>query len=437
MRVSVFGIGYVGAVSAACLARDGHHVVAVDVNPVKIDAIQQGRSPIVEHGLEDLISRHFQLGNLTATSDIERAIHETELSLICVGTPSNSNGSLDVTHLMRVSEQIGSVIASKNGRHTVIFRSTMLPGTMTGAVVPALERHSGKTAGTDFGVGYYPEFLREGSAILDYDNPGATVFGALDAQTLSSMKMLQPALPITPSEVDLDMAETIKYFNNAWHALKISFANEVGNICSALNVDGHKAMEILCADTRLNISSAYLKPGFAFGGSCLPKDLRALRFRARELEVDTPLLDGIYHANTVQMERAFKIVTESENRKIGIIGLSFKPDTDDLRESPQVILAERLLGKGYSITIFDPNIRLSKLTGANLDYVNHHLPHIAGMLRESLDEVLASSDTVILAHRQLGEAVLTSEGASGKHIIDLVRVNLGLRSGGSYQGLCW
>jgi GDP-mannose 6-dehydrogenase len=319
----------------------------------------------------------------------------------------------------------------------VVFRSTMLPGSMDEVIIPALERTSGLRAGQDFGVGYYPEFLRESSAIADYDAPGAVVFGSIDERTLKAMHALQPGLKVTPHEVDLKGAEIIKYVNNAWHAAKISFSNEVGNICRAIGVDSHQVMRIVCSDTRLNISPAYMMPGFAYGGSCLPKDLRALRYRAKMLDVPTPVLDGVVAANTVQLDRAFRLVEQSGARKVGLVGLSFKADTDDLRESPLVILAETLIGKGYELKIYDPNIRLSRLTGSNLAYVQQRMPHIAALLTEKLDDVVEHAGVLVLAQKKLGVEAMASPKLGGTPVIDLIRVDPALTSRNAYEGLSW
>jgi len=435
MRVAVIGIGYVGAVSAACLVRDGHDVTAVDVSPVKVDGINAGESPIVEPGLDGLIKAGVAAGKLRATTDLEAAIRGTDISLICVGTPSRSNGSLDTGFALRVAEQIGAVLADDTVDHSVIFRSTVLPGTMDTLLIPALEKASGKKAGEGFGIGYYPEFLRESTAIKDYDQPGAVVFGRRDAKTLARLHALQPNIPTKPAEVDIKAAEAIKYFNNAWHALKISFSNEAGNICKAVGIDSHEVMGILCSDTRLNISPAYMKPGFAFGGSCLPKDVRALRAKARELDVASPILEAILSANEEQIQSAYRLVQATGKRRVGILGLSFKSDTDDLRESPMVVLTERLLGKGFEVKVFDPNIRLSRLTGTNLRYVQEYLPHIGRMLCEEADEVLAA-DVLVVSHKNLGE-LITGAMREEKHIVDLARMTAGELSSGNYQGICW
>ena len=436
MNISIFGIGYVGAVSAACLARDGHKVIAVDVNPIKVDELNAGKSPIVEPGLAELIEKHVASGRLSATSDLAGAVAATDMSLICVGTPSRANGSLDTAYAERVAADIGAALKGKPTYHSVVFRSTILPGTMDDLLAPIVEQASGKRAGVDFGLGYYPEFLRESSAIKDYDDPGAIVFGRVDDLTIERLAALQPDAPVQPTVVSMREAEAIKYVNNAWHAVKISFANEVGNVLGALSIDSHVVMSILCQDQRLNISPAYLTPGFAFGGSCLPKDLRALRFKGRDVETPTPMLDATLAANDIQIDRAFRLVEQAKHRRVALIGLSFKSDTDDLRESPLVILAEKLIGRGFQVRIYDPNVRLSRLTGANLAYVTERLPHIAELLCERLEDAVSHGETVILAHKPTGRQVLEG-GVVGKRIIDLARVRPDLRSGGDYVGLSW
>ena len=436
MKISVFGIGYVGAVTAACAARDGHSVIAVDVNPVKVDAINAGRSPIVEPGLDELTAAEVAKGRLCATSDIDRAVADTELSLLCVGTPSRENGAIDLGFVERVAAQIGAALSRKAQGHSVVLRSTVLPGTTEQLLIPTLEASSGKRAGKDFGVAFYPEFLRESTAIRDYDDPGAVVFGSLDDETVTRLQALQVNLPVKPYVVPLRTAEAVKYFNNAWHATKISFANEAGNVCKGLGVDSHEVMNILCSDTRLNISRTYMRPGFAYGGSCLPKDVRALRYRAKQADIATPVLDGIAAANEAQIENAYRLIERTGKKRIGMVGLSFKQDTDDLRESPLVILAERLLGRGFEVSVFDANVRLSRLTGANLVYVQEHLPHIARMLREELAEVVSSSDALVVAHAA-EVARIDADELAQKMVIDLVRYAPGRRSGDNYEGICW
>lgn len=439
MRISVFGIGYVGAVSAGCLAQDGHSVWAVDPNVEKVTTINEGRSPILEPGLEAIIAEQVRTGRLVAVDDPRRAIHETDVSFVCVGTPSRFNGSLDTGYVLRAAEEIGRVLKEKTAFHTVIFRSTMLPGTMDEHVIPVLARTSGKTAGIDFSVGYHPEFLRESTAIKDYYQPGAIVIGANrgDDAVVEVLRDINASLPAVPTVVPIKSAEAIKYVNNCWHALKISFSNEIGNICKALDIDSHEVMEILCADTRLNISTAYMKPGFAFGGSCLPKDLRALRFRARELDVTTPVLDATLAANEVQLRRAYDMVAQLGARRVGIVGLSFKSNTDDLRESPLVELAERLYGKGFSLQIYDPEVKYSALTGANLHYIRSHIPHLSSLLVDDLSAMCDHAEVLVIGKRD-EDAKRAVEMTNGKaKVIDLVRLAEGRNSHDGYHGICW
>jgi GDP-mannose 6-dehydrogenase len=438
MKIAVVGIGYVGAVSAACLARDGHEVIAVDVNPTKVSAIAAGQAPIIEPGLSEAIAAAAADGRLCATTDLAAAIAMAELCLVCVGTPSDSAGGLELAHVLRVASEIGAALKQREGFHSVVVRSTILPGTMDGLVIPALEAASGMKSGEDFGVGYFPEFLREGSAIKDYDDPGLIVFGARDDITFTRLTNLQPATRERVQRVELKTAEGVKYFCNAWHALKISFANEAGNICKAHGISGREVMEALCSDQRLNISKAYMRPGFAYGGSCLPKDLRALRRAARVLDVATPILDAAGAANDVQIELAYNLVTRAKNpnRRIGFLGVSFKPDTDDLRESPFVVLAERLLGKGYEIAIYDANVRFSQLTGANLAYVTEVLPHISKMLREDIADVIGFADTLVVSHAKLAGGLAPSAVAD-KTVVDLGGLPAEFRAAKDYYGICW
>lgn len=436
MQISVFGIGYVGAVSSACLANDGHHVIAVDPNPQKVGPLNEGISPIVEPGLGELIQGGIRSQRLVATSDVREAVNSTDLSFVCVGTPSRSNGSLDTSYVSAAAEQIGAAIREKNSFHSVVMRSTILPGTMESIVLPALERASGRQAGVGFGIAYYPEFLRESTAISDYYDPGAIIFGRHDQATIDRLLEIHKIFKVGPRIVSIRTAEAVKYTNNAWHALKISFANEIGNICKEAGIDGHAVMDVLCADNRLNISKAYLKPGFAFGGSCLPKDLRALRFAARKLDVPTPILDATMDANEEQLRRAYSMVAATGKRRIGIIGLSFKPETDDLRESPLVELAERLYGRGYDIRIYDPNIQVSKLTGANLQFVKAHLPHLTSLLTADVNEVIDHAEVFVLGNRDEAKRLLNIV-QDDRPLIDLVRIDQARCSGDFYQGICW
>src|SRR5690242_12329690 len=366
MKISIFGIGYVGCVSAACLARAGHEVVGVDVNPTKVEIINSGASPIVEPGINELIGEVVKEGKLRATTDVAQAVASTEISLICVGTPSKPNGSLDLGHVRRVCEQIGQALASKSARHTIVVRSTMLPGSIETVAQPALESASGKKAGQDFGLGVNPEFLREGSSLKDFYAPPFTLIGTDDEQTGKTVSSLYSGIDAPVFITSMKTAEMVKYVCNCFHALKVSFGNEIGNICKALDLDSHEVMNVFCADTKLNLSSYYLKPGFAFGGSCLPKDLRAVTYKAKELDVEVPLLSAITSTNRLQIERALDMVLRTGKKRVGVLGFSFKAGTDDLRESPMVTLTETLLGKGLELVIYDRDVSLARLFGSKI-----------------------------------------------------------------------
>ncbi|WP_439816098.1 nucleotide sugar dehydrogenase [Zavarzinia sp. CC-PAN008] len=437
MKVSVFGIGYVGAVTAACLVRDGHAVIAVDPNEDKVRTIREGRAPIVEPGLERLIADGVTSGLLRATSSAAEAIAETELSFICVGTPSLHSGNLDLGFVARVCEQIGAEIAKKEDFHSIVVRSTMLPGSMDQTVIALLERFSGRKAGEGFGIAIYPEFLREGSAIADYDAPSVIVIGRLDAQTLERVRALNSRLAAPEYVTDYATAEAIKYANNAWHAVKVSFANEIGNISGELGIDGHAVMTALCMDTKLNLSPVYLRPGFAYGGSCLPKDLRALRYKAKALDLAVPLLEAAAASNDLQIDRAMRMITSQGRRRVGMLGLSFKAGTDDLRESPLLELAERLHGKGYDLRIFDPNVRYAFLQGANLQYVRSHLPHLSALMVDRAEDILSHAETVVIGNRDPRFAPAIDGLRPDQTVVDLVRHDPARRSGGNYQGICW
>src|SRR5437667_9482427 len=386
MKVSVFGLGYVGSVSAASLAADGHHVVGVDVNRHKVSSVNAGKSPIIEPGLDVLLARAVEEKRLRATTDVAQAVHTTDISLICVGTPSRRNGSLDLTYLTRVCEQIGAELRDKSQYHVVVVRSTVLPGTTHEVVIPALERASGKKYGEGFGVSVNPEFLREGTALKDFRKPPLTLVGHNHAADASGTIALYQAIDAPLVSTSIRVAEMIKYTSNTWHALKVVFANEIGNLCKKLNVDSHDVMEIFCRDEKLNLSSYYLKPGFAFGGSCLPKDVRALQYRAKQVDVDLPVISHILASNTLQIQHAVDEVLETGKKKIGLLGFSFKAGTDDLRESPMVILAEALLGKGLSLRIYDRNVLLARLVGGNKEYIENQIPHLSSLLCDTVEE---------------------------------------------------
>ncbi len=438
MKVSVFGLGYVGSVSAASFAADGHEVVGVDVNPDKVASVNSGRSPIVEPGLEELMSRSVEQGRLQATTCTADAVTATEVSLLCVGTPSRKNGSLDLTYLERVCEQIGTAIKDKPSYHVVVVRSTVLPGTTHGLVIPALERTSGKSYGEGFGVSVNPEFLREGTALKDFRKPPLTLVGHNHAADASGTIALYQAIDAPLVSTSIRVAEMMKYTSNAWHALKVCFANEIGNVCKRLGVDSHEVMDVFCRDEKLNLSSYYLKPGFAFGGSCLPKDVRALQYRAKELDLELPVIQSILPSNRLQIEQAFEQVLETGSKQVGLLGFSFKAGTDDLRESPIVILAEALLGKGVNLRIFDRNVSLARLVGANKEYIEHQIPHLSSLLCDTIDEVIDGSEVIVVGNPGTEFADAVSRCRSDQVVIDLVRLPVdGSLLKADYRGICW
>ncbi len=438
MRVSIFGLGYVGSVSTGCLAALGHQIVGVDINPGKVDRINAGQSPVIEPGLANLIDQGVRAGHIRATTEADAAIAASDLSLICVGTPSAENGGLDMTFVERVSRQIGAALARKTERHTVIVRSTMLPGSTEAVVIPALEQASGRRAGRDFDVIYNPEFLREGSAVHDFFHPPLTLLGPYGGQGIEPAAALYQKIEAPLHTVPLPVAEMVKYANNAFHALKVAFANEIGNICKQQGLDSHQVMDIFCMDTRLNISPAYLKPGYAFGGSCLPKDLRALLHLGRHLDLTLPVLEAILPSNERQIQRGFDMVRRTGKKKVGILGLSFKAETDDLRESPLVELIERLLGKGYQLCIYDRNISLARLHGANRAYIEREIPHIATLMRNSIDQVLAESEVIVIGNAAPAFRRALHRVRPHQIVIDLVRIaEPSERPDIQYQGICW
>jgi GDP-mannose 6-dehydrogenase len=438
MNVSVFGLGYVGSVSAASFAADGHTVVGVDVNPDKVASLNDGRSPIVERGLDELIAQAAANGSLRATTSTAEAVNATDLSLVCVGTPSRRNGSLDLAYLARVSEQIGAALRDKRSYHVVVVRSTVLPGTTHDVVIPALERTSGKRYGTGFGVAVNPEFLREGTAIDDFRNPPLTLVGHNYHSDANPTEALYARVNAPVVTTTIRTAEMIKYASNTWHALKVCFANEVGNLCKRLDIDSHEVMEIFCRDQKLNLSSYYLKPGFAFGGSCLPKDVRAMQYRAKEVDLDMPVIQAILGSNQLQIQHAIDQVIDTGKKRVGLLGFSFKAGTDDLRESPIVILAEALLGKGYELRIYDRNVSIARLVGANKDYINTQIPHLSSLLADTVDEVLDRSEVIVVGNAAPEFAEALTRTRPDHVIIDLVRVNVDRSTiAGDYRGICW
>lgn len=439
MDISVFGLGYVGAVSAACLAHAGHHVLGVDVDPVKLAMLQAGQSPIVEEGLATLIETVVQSGRLRVTNDPAEAVRHTTVSMICVGTPSQRNGSLDTTAICKVATQIGTALQDKTSPHLVMFRSTVLPGTVNDLLVPLLVEASGKQVDRDFDVCFNPEFLREGTSLKDFYHPPFTVVGLRRAAVAAIVQTIYAPVQAPFLTTTVAAAEMIKYTCNSFHALKIAFANEIGNLCKALHIDSHEVMNIFCRDTKLNIAPTYLKPGFAFGGSCLPKDLQALEYQATSVDQDIPVIRAIRRSNVLQIEKGVQMVLETGQRDVGLLGLSFKAGTDDLRESPLVILAERLLGKGLELKIYDDNVSLARLMGANKRYIDQEIPHLARLMVSSLAELFQTTQLIVIGNKTSEFADAIGRYATPAHtIIDLVRITDDIvTSAGTYQGIGW
>jgi len=437
VKISVLGLGYVGTVVAGCLARAGHEVIGIDTELRKVELVNAGKSPIIEKEIGQIIAQQVEAGRLSASTEVTVAVQQSDLILVCVGTPSRSNGDIELRHVRRVCEQIGAALRTHSGAPVVAVRSTLLPGTMRELVIPTLEASSGRQAGSDFGVCVNPEFLREGTAVHDYLNPPKTVIGELTRASGNLLASLYAGLSAPLIRTDIETAEMVKYADNAWHALKVGFANEIGNFCKALQVDSHRVMEIFCQDIKLNLSSYYLRPGFAFGGSCLPKDLRALLHKAKSLDVSLPILGAVLPSNELQIERAVQTVINHGSRKVGILGFSFKAGSDDLRNSPVVELTERLLGKGFELRIYDSNVRLASIHGANRDYILHRIPHISGLMVSSIDEVLEHADTIVIGNAAPEFRDIPRRLGLRQTLIDLVRVSESPSASGVYEGICW
>src|ERR1022692_2808971 len=436
--ISVFGLGYVGTVTAACLAHKGHNVIGVDLSLAKVEAMQAGQSPVVEPRVGTLISESHASARLRATSDSEYAVLNSEISFLCVGTPSLRNGKLDLGHIEPVCRKIGEVLKKKKGFHLVVLRSTVLPGTAETIVIPALEKSSGKKLGQDFGVCVNPEFMREGTAVADFLEPAMTVIGAGDSKHSTVLRGIYQWAPGRIFETSFRSAEMVKYVCNAWHAVKVSFANEVGTLAKELGVDAESVIEIFTADTKLNASASYLKPGFAFGGSCLPKDVRALNYRAKELDLQLPLFESILPSNEAHLERAVELVLQTGKRNVAVLGLSFKAATDDLRESPQVQLVKRLLGEGCQLRIWDDNVSLGRLIGSNRQYIEQVIPHIGSLLENDLGQVLKNAQVVVIGTRGISRAQLQAHLRPDHIVLDLVNLETARRpAAAKYEGICW
>jgi GDP-mannose 6-dehydrogenase len=423
MKVAIFGLGYVGSVSAACLASAGHRVVGVDVDPHKLALLRDGRSPVSEPGLDEAIARVVAAGRLTVTDDVDASVRQSEMSIVCVGTPSRRNGSLDTTYLERVIIQIGAALASSTSYHVVAVRSTLLPGLLETRLVPLLESASGRVAGVDVGVALNPEFLREGSALSDFARPPFTIVGATDDRAASAVESLYAHLASPVHRVAPGEASMLKYASNTFHAMKVVFANEMGAVCQQLGVDGRRVMDVFCQDRELNISTRYLQPGFSFGGSCLPKDLRAITYLAKQLDVITPLMGNVLASNDAHIQRVVDAVLECPRPRVALVGLSFKVGSDDLRESPFVRLAEALIGKGVQLRIYDPDVALSRVFGRNQAYIEERLPHVGQLLASTLVAATDGANVVIIGKKFPDHAELSRLLVPAQIVIDLVGIS--------------
>ena len=438
MRVVVVGLGYVGSVCSACLADRGHDVVGVDTSEFKVDCIRRGESPIVERGLPDLIAGAVRAGRLTATTRIAEAMPGADIVLVCVGTPSAEDGSLDLGHVKRACAEVGSALRGGSRFVTVVMRSTMLPGSVLGELTPVLEQASGGRAGSGFGVGYNPEFLREGTAVEDFFGADYPILGAGCERAADALRRLYDGIGGELMATSIPTAEMLKYVNNSFHALKVAFANEFGRLCKREGVDSHEVMKLMRRDTKLNISGAYLSPGFAFGGSCLPKDLRAVNSRARRHDLDLPVLASIMRSNELHVADAVHLIERFRLRRLGFLGLSFKAGTDDLRESPILRVIGTLVGKGYDVRLHDPSIDMDRVLGANRRFVEDELPYLPERLKPSLDDVLSHAEVVIIGNRSAEYRTIGPRIARGQVVVDLVAaLDRGTVSAGEYHGLAW
>lgn len=434
MNISIFGLGYVGCVSLGCLARDGHRVIGVDVAENKVNLINNGKTTIVEAEIDKIINENWKKKRIFSTTDYKKAVLETDISMICVGTPGTDQGHLNLKHVFNTARDIGEALKEKENFHIIVIRSTVLPGTNKkfGELV---EKTSGKKRNVHFAVVSNPEFMREGSAVNDYYNPSLIVLGSDNENALKTIREIYKEIDAPIEYTEIEVSEIIKYVNNSFHALKVSFANEVGNICKKLEIDSHKVMNLFCKDTRLNISPYYFKPGFAYGGSCLPKDLKGLTTLAHDFYLSLPILESIELSNRNQKEIGLDMIINKGKKKIGILGFSFKKGTDDLRYSPIVEIIERLLGKGYDILIYDEKVNLSKISGTNKEYIDKHIPHLSNLISGDFDYVVSNSELLVVSHDDDKFRNLI-EKSTNKIFVDLTRIS-NKRSGGNYDGICW
>jgi GDP-mannose 6-dehydrogenase len=439
LSISIFGLGYVGSVSAACLARGGHRVTGVDVNSAKVEMLASGRSPILEPRMSELVAEGHHAHRLHATTDGVAAVRDSDISFVCVGTPSLRSGKLDLSHIEHVAREIGTALKEKKSHHVVVLRSTVLPGTTESLVIPILQNASGRRTGTDFTVCYNPEFMREGSSVADFLEPPFTILGAQSPEHLILLRKIYESTPGPRFETSIPVAEMVKYASNVFHAVKVGFANEMGTLCKHLGIDTETVTRIFTSDTKLNISPAYLSPGFAFGGSCLPKDLRALAYRAKELDLSLPLLEALMPSNAEHLDRAVDAVLHTNKKKVSLLGLSFKAGTDDLRESPQVQLVKRLLGEGCQVRIWDRDVSLGCLAGSNRQYVEEVIPHIGSLLSADLEQVVRSAEVVILGNKSAKREELSQYLDPSQIVLDLVNLDRSHRpeKPAAYQGICW
>ena len=436
MNISIFGLGYVGCVSLGCLARNGHNVIGVDVSETKVKQIKSGLATIIEKDIDLIIREEHNKCRISATTDYSKAILETDLSIIAVGTPSSTTGHLNLEYIFKVAENFGRILRAKDQFHVIAIRSTVLPGT-SARFADIIEEYSGKKRNVDFAMVSNPEFLREGTAVHDYYHPPLTLIGSESPEAAERVASLYRQLPAEVVITEVKVAELMKYVNNTFHALKVSFGNEIGNICSALKIDSHKVMEIFCNDKELNISPYYFKPGFAYGGSCLPKDLKGLQTLAHDHYVKTPLIESIDKTNELQITRAVEIIQQTKKRKLGFLGLSFKAGTDDLRNSPAVTLIETLLGKGYEISIYDKNVHLSNLTGTNKEYIDTHIPHLSKLMKSQISELMQESEIIIVNNKEKEYIDILTNVEWSHPIIDMVRLPQEIREKKNYKGINW